>query len=128
MLDHRVARVFLPGLAAVVAVSDAFAPAGAGESRDDRRIRALLKAARVVGIDDRAPRETPVIELAGIKRGGPFLPVHQVRAHRVAPVHVAPVRAVGVVLVEEVIRTRVPDQPVGVIVPAAAGREVELGR
>src|SRR5208283_1979795 len=57
------ARVFLPGLAAVVAVSDAFAPAGAGESRDDRRIRALLKAARVVGIDDRAARETPVMEL-----------------------------------------------------------------
>ena len=44
-----------------------------------------------------------------------------------APVHVAPVPAVGVVLIEEVIRTRVPDQPVGVIEPAAAGREVELG-
>ena len=127
MLDHGVARVFLPGLASVVAVSDAFAPAGAGESHDDRRFCALLKAAGVVGIHDRAAREAPVVELPGIKRGRPFLPVHQVGADGVAPVHVAPVPAVGVVLIEEVIRTRVPDQPVGVIEPAAAGREVELG-
>ena len=64
--------------------------------------------------------------LRRIEGRGQLLPVDQVGADGVAPVHVAPVPAVGVVLVEEVIFARLPDQAVGVVEPAAPRREVEL--
>ena len=43
-----------------------------------------------------------------------------------APMHVAPFPAIRIVLVKEVILPLVPHQPIGVIQPAAARREMEL--
>ena len=103
MLDHGVASVLVPGGAAVVAVGDAFAPARAGECRDHGRFGALLETACVVGIDDGTAGEAPVAELPGIEGDGAFLPVHQVTADRVAPVHIAPAPTIRIVLVEKVI-------------------------
>src|SRR5262245_23762802 len=53
--------------------------------------------------------------------------MHQVVAHGVAPVHVAPVPAIRVVLVEQVIFTFVVHQSIGIVEPSAARREMELG-
>ena len=64
--------------------------------------------------------------LVGDEHVAKLLPVHQVAADGVAPVHVAPFPAVRIVLVEQVILAVVEDEAVGVVVPAASRREVEL--
>ena len=62
-----------------------------------------------------------------VQGDGQLLPVQQVRAHRVAPVHVAPAVPGGVVLEEKMVVPLVPHQPVGIVVPALQGGEVHLG-
>ena len=74
----------------------------------------------------RAAREAPVAILLRVEGDRQLGPVNQVAADRVAPVHVAPVPAVGIVLIEQVIFTVEPDQAVRVVQPAAPRREVEL--
>ena len=44
-----------------------------------------------------------------------------------SPVHVAPVPSIRVMLIEQVIRTRLVDQAVGIVVPASARCEMKLG-
>jgi len=56
-----------------------------------------------------------------------FAPVQQVRAYGVAPTHVSPLIAEGVVLKEEVIFAVKEDEAVGVVGPMLARREVHLG-
>jgi len=54
------------------------------------------------------------------------MPVYEIAARGVTPVHVAPIAAVGIVLKEEVVFTVVESQTVRVVIPAAPGREVQL--
>ena len=103
MLDDRVARELGPGPAAVVGIGDALAAARARVGGDEQVILAVLPARRVGPVDDRAAGEGPVAEPPRVDRDRQLLPVHQVAADGVAPVHVAPVPAVGIVLEEEVI-------------------------
>jgi hypothetical protein len=56
-----------------------------------------------------------------------FDPMDQVRADGVPPGHVAPLPAKGIVLVEQVILAIVVQQPMWIVIPAALGREMELG-
>ena len=55
------------------------------------------------------------------------LPVDQVRAGGMAPVHVAPHRRVRIVLVVEVIHAVLEEQAVGVVHPAISGGMVVIG-
>src|SRR5436305_8352616 len=52
--------------------------------------------------------------------------MHEVRANRVTPMHVAPAPAIRVMLKEQVVFAAVKHEPVRVVVPSAAGREMEL--
>ena len=126
VLYDGVVGVFGEGEAAVVAVRDAFAAAGAGPGGDDDVLRAGLEAGGVGAVDDGASGKGPVAIGAGVDGDGQFGPVDQVGGDGVAPVHVAPGPAVGVVLVVKVVLAVVPDEAVGVVEPAAAGGEVEL--
>ena len=64
--------------------------------------------------------------LVGIERVGQFFPVDQIRAHGVAPGHVAPIPTVGIVLIEQVILAFVENQPIGIIQPTAPGSKMKL--
>ena len=99
--------------------------AGRGIQQHDRRMGAAPQAGGVVAVDHRAAGEHGA-ELVRVELHRPLPPVQHVAAGRVAPVHVAPVGAVRVVLVEQVIGAVVVDQAVGVVQPAAPRREVEL--
>lgn len=60
----------------------------------------------------------------GADGDGKVFPVDEVAAAGVAPVHVAPEGAVGVVLVEEVVPAAVEDGAIGVVAPVGRGMEV----
>ena len=47
-----------------------------------------------------------------------MFPVHQILAHRMSPVHVAPHRAVRIILIEQVILTIFIYQSVGIVHPS----------
>src|SRR3989442_516709 len=81
-----------------------------------------------ITLRDRAASEAAILIRAagsGRQRDRSLSPVHEVPAHRMAPVHCAPEGAVGVVLIEEVILT-VPEERNGVVHPIV-GREM-VGR
>ena len=131
--EHGIALVLVPGGAAVGAERQALGVcngrpsplAGGGIEQHDGRLRAAAQPGGVVVVDyGTAGEHAP--EGIGIEGHRPFRPVHQILAHRQAPVHVAPLGAVGVVLVEQVIGSGVVDQAVGIVEPAAARRKVEL--
>src|SRR5262249_7932970 len=126
VLDDGVLRVVGPGAAAVVGVSDALAAAGAREGRHQDVLVARLEAGRVLLVHHGAAGEAPVVEPAWGEGNRQLAPVDEVGADGVAPVHVAPVPAVGVVLVEQVIFALVIDQTVWIVQPTAARGEVEL--
>ena len=56
-----------------------------------------------------------------------MLPVYQVFAHGVSPVHIAPLTAIGIVLEVEVVLAVLIDHAVGVVHPAVEGSEVVRG-
>ena len=56
-----------------------------------------------------------------------MLPVEEIRAYCMAPRHIAPEIAFGVMLVEEVIFTAVEKQSVGIIHPITFRCEVKTG-
>ena len=61
-----------------------------------------------------------------VERDGLLFPMNEVRTDGMAPVHVAPFPAVGIVLIEEVVLAIVIDETVGVIDPAALCAEMKL--
>ena len=93
---------------------------------DDRRLAPLAEPARIVHVHHRTAREHPVVEPLRIDRDRQLPPVHQVLAHRVTPVHIAPLHPVRIVLVVQVPEPLVEHQPVGVVIPPPPGREMEL--
>ena len=113
--------------AAVGAVGDALhgrVARGCVEEHE-RRVVGGAEAARVGMVHHRAAAEHRP-EVVGEEHVAEFLPVDEIAAHGMAPVHVAPGPAVGIVLEEEVPFALVEHAAVGVVVPAAAGREVKL--
>ena len=136
VIQHGVAVVFRPAVTAVGAEGDALAEgfafghrrlaAGRGVDGHQRLLTTLLKAGGVVPIHHRGAGVHGA-QLVRIEGDGELGPVHHVAADGVPPVHVSPVGADRVVLVEHVIRAAVVDQAVRVVVPAAPRREVELG-
>ena len=77
----------------------------------------------VVEVDHRAAG----IDVAeGVARNGgtKFFPAHQVAAHGMPPVHVAPFRAIGVVLIVKMVFAVFVDEAVRVVHPAIGGRMV----
>ena len=60
------------------------------------------------------------------KRRGKLFTMNRVFAHGVAPGHVPPIPAVRIVLVKQVVFPFEVNQPVGIIQPAAARREMKL--
>lgn len=125
---HRIAGVFGERAAVVEAVCDTLhLPAGArrGVGGYHRGRLPAVEPGAVFAVDYRRTREHRS-QAVGIERVGQLLPVHQVAAHGVAPVHVLPLAFIGVVLVEEVVFVIVVNQPVGVVDPSPARCEVEL--
>ena len=60
------------------------------------------------------------------ERDGQFLPMHEIAADGVAPAHVAPRVAEGVVLEEEVVFAFEVDEAVGIVGPVAGRGEMVL--
>ena len=116
--EDGVALVLGVGAAVVGAVSHALdlsvLVAGRGVEGNQS---VLAVAGAVVVVDYRAAREDVPQGVAGDGRCEVF-PVDEVFAHRVAPVHVAPLGTVGVVLEIEVILAVFVDQTVGIVHPA----------
>ena len=118
--DRVTVVVEVPGAALVRGVGQGLgliaADVGPRPHRDHGRVVRAAQAGGVLGVDDRRAGEHPV--LGGVRdRHVQLLPVDEVLGDRVAPGHVAPVRALGVVLVEHVVLAGVVDEPVGVVHP-----------
>ena len=64
----------------------------------------------------------PVISLIRRQRGGQVVPVQQIRAHRMPPVHGTPFGIIRVILIEHVIPAFIIRKSVGVIHPAGTDR------
>src|SRR5262249_5509930 len=118
---------FGPGPPPVVGIHDALAPPRARVGGDEDIVFAALPSRAIEPVHDRAAGERPVAEPTGIDRDRQLLPVHQVAAHGVSPMHVAPAPSVGIVLEVKMVLAAGMDEPIRVVVPAAAGREVEAG-
>ena len=121
--------VQVPGAALVRGVGQGLglvaADVGPRPHRDHGRVVWAAQAGGVLGVDDRRSGEHPV--LRGVRDRHPqLLPVDQVLGDGVAPGHVAPVRALGVVLVEHVVLAVVVDESVGVVHPVLLGGVVAL--
>ena len=121
--------VQVPGAALVRGVGQGLglvaADVGSRPYRDHGRVARAAQAGGVLGVDDRRSGEHPV--LRGVRDRHPqLLPVDQVLGDGVAPGHVAPVRALGVVLVEHVVLAVVVDESVGVVHPVLLGGVVAL--
>ena len=126
MFDDGIPFIFGEGLSTVVAVGQTLAAAGAGPTGNDRWCIALLPTGRILFVHHGTTRKR-VISPGFIVDGNRQLPpMHQVVAHRMSPVHVAPLPAVRVVLEEEVPHAIVVDHTVGVVVPTEFLREVKL--
>ncbi|CDF21156.1 unknown [Prevotella sp. CAG:617] len=125
--QNGVVLIFGKGAAVVGAVGHALnlavLVAGRGIEGNDG---ILAVAGRVVLVHHRAAREDVAHRVA---RNGRLevLPVYEVAADGVAPVHVAPLGAVGVVLEVEVILAVLIYQSVGVVHPAVGGGVVVNG-
>src|SRR5687768_2184596 len=96
VFDDRVALEFLPGCAIVMRIRDAFAATGAGKGDDHRWPAILSPAGGIVVIDDAAAGKRKIILAVGIERDRQLLPVNQIGADRMPPMHVAPFDSIGV--------------------------------
>ena len=85
----------------------------------------VAEAASVVVVDDDAAGEDHDAVIFG-DGDGQFVPVKEVGADGVAPTHVSPLVAEGVVLEEEMVFVLEEDESVGVVGPMFGGREVDL--
>ena len=125
--DDRVVLPVSPGQPRIVAVGDGLAAARIGEGRDHHLFAPRLKTRCVVGVDRGAAGKTMVLgHRPGVEGDGQLLPMHEVFAHRMAPVHIAPTPAIRIVLEEQMPLAVVIDHAIGIIGPAAFGAEVEL--
>ena len=124
---HGVALILGEGAAVILAVGHTLdlhllaIPHAVGGVEGDDGI--LTKSRRVARIDDGASREDVSHRVAG-NGGVEMIPVYEVAADGVAPVHVAPLRSVGVVLEVEMILPILVGESVGVVHPSVERRVV----
>jgi len=127
-IEHGVGGVLGPGAAAVVAVGEVLRLEGlavggargvAGVDGDQARLTGCTEAAGIVLVHDGAAGEDHDAVFFR-ESDGHFLPVDEIAADGVAPTHVAPGIAEGVVLVEEVVFAVEPDEAVGIVGPVLA--------
>ena len=103
----------------------------------DRAVVALAVEPDVAGVDKRqhavvvhratGEAAVAIFFAARRQRNRPVLPVDHIVAGGVAPVHWAPVGAVGVVLIESVVLAAEPDETVWIVHPARRRRQVVAG-
>ena len=77
-------------------------------------------------LQKRVAAENGVFDI-GIDGKGQVLPMHQILAHRVAPMHGVPFRIIGMILVEQVIPPAIPAKTVGIVHPSDPRGEMEKG-
>src|SRR5688572_8567151 len=87
VLDDGIALELGPGGALVLRVRDAFTAARAGKGDDHRRPTIFCPPRSILMIDHPAAGERKVILSARIEGNRQFLPVHEIGAHRMAPMH-----------------------------------------
>ena len=81
---------------------------------------------RSLVIDHTAGKDATLIRRVGGRHNGDgqFLPMHQIVADRVTPMHVGVIRAIGIVLEKQVIPSLPVNDAVGVVHPVGGGQEV----
>ena len=118
-IEHRVARVLRPGAPAIVAERQVLRLPLLGVARVDRdearRARAVPHSPLVFEASTTALPEKIMMPSSSRMASGQMLPSQQVAADGVAPAHMPPLVALGVVLVEEVVLAVEEDQPVRVV-------------
>ena len=127
VVEDGVAFVLRPGSAMIVAVGQALGerlPCG-GIHGDEWWFAVLAKAGGVGDIDGGASGEIRSV-FVGTEGDGQFLPVDEVGADSVAPVHVSPLDSAGIVLKEKMVFAIEVDETVRVVEPVFLGGKVEL--
>src|SRR5438034_5302167 len=76
-------------------------------------------------INDRTPAEHRP-QVIGCQHVPEFLPMHQIAADGMTPVHVAPIPTKRVMLIKQMIFAFEINEPVGIVIPAASRREMKL--
>ena len=125
--EHGILVIFGPGPPAVVAVGETLGKGlgRRGVDADERLLRTGLETCRVVPVHHGRSRIDQSMFI-GIKGNGQFLPMNQVRADGMPPMHVSPTPTIRIVLEKQVILALVKHQPVWVIGPAALRGKMEL--
>ena len=124
--QDRVARK-LGELATVGAVGDALhgGIARGGVNEDQRGPAILTEAAGVLPVHHGAAAEHRS-HVVGQELVSELVPMDEITTDGVAPVHVAPIPTVRIVLEEQVVLAVVEDHAVRIVVPAALWRKMEL--
>ena len=115
LLDHGIARVFLKA-ATIQTVREALdrGISGSGINQHERWFAILAEAAGVFPVDNRTAAEHRP-HVVWIQSFTMFLPVNEITAGRMSPVHISPVPSIRVVLEKHVIFAIEEHQPVGVV-------------
>jgi hypothetical protein len=133
-INDRIARIVCPRAAMVVAVGQPLVLHTLGlltlfampcVNCNHGRLTVFPKTTRIGEIDDCGAREHHDLPLLR-KREGQMLPMDEVTADRVAPTHVPPFVAEGIVLIEKMEFTVVIDHTVGVVHPVSFRCEMKL--
>ena len=133
--NNRVAFVFMEGdvvgrpcnrLLFMTVCRVAFLLPVMGEHRNHRRLSVFTKAGSIVVVHDRRTGINPA-DFVRLHRNRQVLPVNQVAAHCMVPVHRSPDVVVGIILRKQVIIPVFINQTVGVIDPALFGGKVDFG-
>ena len=91
-----------------------------GENSDEWRLGFIPETACIFPIHHSAAGENQPQGIR-VERNRKMLPMHQIGAHGMAPVHRPPYGAVGIVLVKQVVFAFVKEHAVGVVHPFCCG-------
>ena len=100
-----------------------------GVKKYERRFFSRAEPAGILPIDYRTSTEHHPVLLGrqvGVKRDRQLLPLHEIFADGVSPVHISPPPTVRIMLVEKMVFPVVEAQPVRVVQPPTSGRKMEL--
>src|ERR1700761_2690656 len=112
----RPVAAFVEADGEVLGLADSFRGLGVAGGDGDETVPVRAEAAGVAMIDDDAAGEDHGVVMFG-NGNGKLMPVEEVSADGVAPAHVSPLIAVGVVLKEEVVLALEEDEAVGIVRP-----------
>lgn len=127
MFNHRVAFKFGPSKTFIVGIGDTLPSAGAGVGQNHGSL-ALFSPAGTIGlVDDGGAGKGPIAVSFGGEGFRLVSPAYEVGAGGVAPVHIAPVPAIGIVLIEKVIVFAIENEAVGIVEPTLGCRKMNEG-